>query len=171
MSSVTIPLLVREMLPEERSMVLSDWKKDLWDAKPTWGAHMYSSEWWAIVNHVMDNITLPSVVVLMACHRNEGSVPLCWLASRSGVIVHMHARVSVREEPELAAYLEMALRAHCGAIEPEPFNPFAEMKRRDQADQTRVSGSERRGQTSVGGQPDTSAGEPAATTGRVLQKE
>jgi hypothetical protein len=140
---VTLPLLVREMLPEERSLVLSDWKRDLWDAliddrkegTPNWGLSLQSEEWWALVNHVLDRITLPSATVWMACHRDEPNVPLCWVAARDGMHLDSHSRVSVRDEPELAAYLQRSLWEHAmpksrfGIGGRAAFNPFLELKR------------------------------------------
>lgn len=125
---MTLPLLIREMLPEEKPMVLSDWKKDLKEADPPWGKNIPWEEWWALINHVVDRITLPSATVLMACHRNEPSVPLCWVAVRDGLFLHMHARTSIREDPELAVHLEKALLSHAQG-RPEPYNPFMELKR------------------------------------------
>jgi hypothetical protein len=121
-----IPSLVREMLPEERSMVLSDWKKDLRDDNPPWGTALRAEEWWALVNHVLDNHTLPSVAVWMACHRNEPDIALCWLASRAGIL-HMHATKDVMREPTVAAHLHRLLLDHVGE-EPITFNPFLELK-------------------------------------------
>lgn len=129
---MTLPLLIREMLPEEQNLVKSDWKKGLWDLRPDWGRALHSDEWWALVNHVIDRVTLPSVTVYMACHRDEPQVPLCWIAVRDGGFLHMHARISVQKEPELAARLERALLEHpsLGAQgRPAPFNPFQELKR------------------------------------------
>lgn len=121
-----IPLLVRDMLPEEKSMVLSDWKRDLRDQKPAWGLSLQAPEWWALVNHVIDRHTLPSASVLVACHRNEPSFGLCWLAYRRGVL-HLHATKDVMREPDLAAYLERSLRDHAPKGV-EEFNPFLELK-------------------------------------------
>ena len=126
---MTLPVLVREMLPSERSMVKSDWKKDLWDAKPAWGRALQSEEWWALVNHVVDGITLPTCEVWMACHRNEPSVALCWAARRKDKLLHMHAVEHVRREPELAASLERDLRAHLTTGPEWTWNPFLELKR------------------------------------------
>lgn len=120
-------LLIREMLPSERGLVLSDWKKDLWDDRPDWGRALHSDEWWALMNHVLDTITLPSSTVWMACHRDEEIVPLCWLAERGGVVLHMHASASARKDTELAARLERSLTEHACAI-PGAFNPFIELK-------------------------------------------
>jgi hypothetical protein len=99
---MSLPILIRGMLPAERSMVLSDWKKGLWDSRPDWGRALHSDEWWALVNHVIDTISLPSAEVWMACHESEPDVPLCWVAVRDGGFLHMHARISVSAEPELA---------------------------------------------------------------------
>lgn len=125
---VTLPLVIRALRPEERSMILSDWKKDLWEARPAWGQSLRSDEWWALVNHVIDRITLPSAAVWIGCHRDEPIVPLCWAAARDGAFLHMHARVSVHEQPDLAARLEQELLAHAQG-RPAVFNPFLELKR------------------------------------------
>lgn len=128
---MTLPILIREMLPEENSMVLSDWKKGLWDARPDWGRALQSDEWWALINHVIDRVSLPSCAVWMACHRDEPTVPLCWVAVRDGAFLHMHARSSVHREPELAAEIERDLLAHdaVGAQGRLSFNPYLELKR------------------------------------------
>lgn len=116
------------MRPAERSMVLSDWKKSLWDERPGWGRALHSDEWWALVNYVIDRISLPSAAVWMACHVDEPDVPLCWAAVRDWVFLYLHARPSVRMEPELAAFIELSLRSHVHG-ESKPFNPFHELKR------------------------------------------
>jgi hypothetical protein len=125
-----MPVFVREMLPEEQAMVCSDWKKDLRDEGPAWGKALHGDEWWALVNFVINRVTVPTSVVLMVCHTNEPSVPLAWLATRDRLILHTYARVSVREDPELAAFLERTLREHSGAhTDALDFNPFLELKR------------------------------------------
>jgi hypothetical protein len=121
-----IPLLIRDMLPEEKSLILSDWKKDLWEQRPAWGRALHSEEWWALINHVVDRITLPTSSVLVAASRNEPDFGICWLAYREGVL-HLHATKDVLREPELAAYLERALRDHAQR-EDAPYNPFLELK-------------------------------------------
>lgn len=108
-------------------MVLSDWKKDLWDARPDWGRSLHSDEWWALVNHVIDHVTFPSADVWTGCHQSEPTVPLCWLAVRGVQLLHKHARISVSEHPELAARLERELTEHTACIS-APFNPFMELK-------------------------------------------
>jgi hypothetical protein len=122
-------LLIREMRPEEHGLVLSDWKRNLWDEHPDWGRSLQSDEWWALVNHVLDTVTLPGCTVTMACHRDEESIPLAWLAARGTFILHMHATSNVRRDAELAARLERALLSHSGG-EVAPFNPFMELKLR-----------------------------------------
>jgi hypothetical protein len=127
---VTLPILIREMACEEMPLVLSDWKKDLWDARPAWGRALRSEEWWALVNHVIDHVTLPSATVWMACHRNEPSVPLSWMAARDGKRLHAHARISIHQEPELAASLYKALIEYTPKWDIlDAFNPFLELKR------------------------------------------
>lgn len=122
------PVLVREMQPSERSMVLSDWKRSLWDAHPSWGRALLSDEWWALVNFVIDRLTFQKCKVWVVCHLKEPSVPLGWVATREGVTLHSHARAAVRDEPELAAYLERTLLEHAQS-RPGTFNPFQELKR------------------------------------------
>jgi hypothetical protein len=120
-------LLVRVMAPSEEPMVKSDWKKDVREAHPQWGASLYLEEWWALVNHVVDTISLPTSEVWMACHRSEPEVPLAWLAVRKGEVLHRHARAAVQREPELAARLELALLEHTrGQV--ADWNPFLELK-------------------------------------------
>lgn len=128
MTTPVLALLIREMTADERPMVLSDWKRGLWDERPAWGRALHSEEWWALINHVIDGITLPSVTVWMACHRRTPDVPLCWAAVRRSEALHMYARSSVRETPELAAFLHRSLLDHARA-RAAPFNPFQELKR------------------------------------------
>jgi hypothetical protein len=123
---LSLPTLVREMLPEERSLVLSDWKKDLKDARPEWGAALRWDEWWALVNHVIDRLALPSARVYVICHRDEERIPLAWAAVRDGAVLHLHAAAAVLADPELAARLETQLTAPYLKAR---FNPFEELKR------------------------------------------
>ncbi len=123
-----IPLLIRPMNPGERPLVLSAWKRDLADASwRDWGAGLQPPEWWALVNHVVDRISLPTATVMMACHEDEPEVPLAWMAVRSLAILHQHARASVHDEPHLAARLYQELATRTGAL-PHRWNPFLEMK-------------------------------------------
>lgn len=116
-------------------MVLSDWKKSLWDSRPDWGRGIHSDEWWALVNYVIDRITLPSSRVFMACHPSEPVVPLGWIAVREDFCLASHSRKSVNDEPELAAHLERSLWEHAlpssvfGIGRRAHFNPFTELKR------------------------------------------
>lgn len=126
---MTLPLLVRPMLQSERAMVLSDWKRGLWDERPSWGRALHSDEWWSLVNFVMDAITLPSCEVRMICHTDEGSVPLGWAAMRAGRVLRLHAKASVQASPELAARLERKLLESVASPVAETFNPFMELRR------------------------------------------
>lgn len=121
-------LLIRLMRSHERALVLSDWKRGLWDARPAWGKALPSTEWWALVNFVLDHVTLPSADVWMACHRSEEDVPIAWLAAREDGILFAHATRKVHEDPKLAAYIESSLRRHAG-VEAVDWNPFLELKR------------------------------------------
>lgn len=126
---MTLPTLIRTMRDSERSMVKSDWKRNLRDAKPAWGRALQAEEWWALVNFVVDHISLPSCQVWMLCHQNEPSVALCWAALRDQGLIHMHApEKMLTEEPELAAHLERELTARLDA-QPTDWNPFLELKR------------------------------------------
>jgi hypothetical protein len=126
---VTLPILIRDLAPSERAMVLSDWKLDIRDERPSWGVHMLPKEWWALVNYVVDRITYPSSTVVVACHRDEPMVPLAWLAHRSSQIIGLSCRAAIRKDPELAARIQTELLGHIGFSTFTPFNPFEELKR------------------------------------------
>lgn len=121
-------ILLRLMLPEERPMVLASWKSDLWAAKPAWGASLRSPEWWALVNHVIDTVSLPSADVWVLCHRDQPTIPLAWAAKREGKTLHAWCASSVRKDLELAAHLERKIHDHVPG-EPLDWNPFLELRR------------------------------------------
>lgn len=118
--------LIRKARPDETSMVLSDWKKDLHDRKPTWGRALFGPEWWSLVNYVLDVLTYPTCEVFVVCHPEEPDVPLAWAATRAGGFLHMHAKGAVQSDPEIAARLEMALTEATRCSGPPHWNPFTE---------------------------------------------
>ncbi len=126
-------LVRRDMSPEERNMVLSDWKKDLSDRRPPWGVRLRADEWWALVNYTVDQITLPSSRVHIGVHKNHPEVPLCWASVRDSQVLHLHARSSIHQStPVLLAHLQREL---LGEMEwdPDLFNPFKELARASRA--------------------------------------
>jgi hypothetical protein len=125
-----IPVLVRPMLAAERSMVLKDWKKDVAELRSetrTWGAGLQGDEFWILLNYVIDNVSLPTAAVWMACNESEPNIPLAWMAVRHLGILHQHAKPSVHAEPELAAYINRRLVERTGGLESD-WNPFLELK-------------------------------------------
>ena len=131
------------MEPSESAMVLSNWKKELWEQRRErgWSRGLEERDYWALVNHVLDKITLPACDVVMGCHFSDPETPMCWVAFRRvpGLhireIVYLYARKSVRQDPALAAGLERQLLFEIEhtdilfAAERRPFNPFLELRR------------------------------------------
>lgn len=126
----------------EISMVLSNWKKELLEQRRAhgWSRGLEERDYWALVNHVLDRITLPLCTVFVGHHVNDEETPMCWVAVRriNGLqtheVVYLYARKSVREDPELAASLERALLYEVSRVRPladerRPFNPFLELRR------------------------------------------
>lgn len=136
---MNLPLIIRLMRPAEEGMVLSDWKKDLADARLTPnGPHCALREWefWALANHVVDKVTFPTAMVYMGCHADEPDVSCCWIAIRPNGesafdVLHSYARRSIRQDPELAASIERELRKYLQVpFAPVPaLNLFKELKR------------------------------------------
>ncbi len=120
------------MLPTERNMVLSDWKRDLFEIRREfpWSVGR-KTDLWCLLNFVIDNITLPSCTIIVGGHPDSMEVPMCWAATRDQSIIMMYARPSVREDRELAFNLEKAfLHELAPAVDQrEHFNPFQELKR------------------------------------------
>jgi len=54
-------LTIREMHESETAMVLSNWKKELFEQRGTrgWSRNIEERDYWCLVNHVPDLITLP----------------------------------------------------------------------------------------------------------------
>ncbi len=139
---LSIGLLVRRMAASEKAMVLSNWKKELLEesARRGWGRGLEVRDYWCLANHVLDRITLPSCEIWVGCHESELETPVCWVAIRkiAGLsvfeVVYLYARQSVRELPELAAGLELALLHEVEITRPlarerRSFNPFLELRR------------------------------------------
>lgn len=137
---VTLPLVVRLMANSEISMVLSDWKKELFRERKNrgWGKGLEDRDYWALINHVLDRITLPSCAIYIGVHEKEPSTPCCWAAVRSlpphtgsFEILFLYARQSIGHDPELAAALERSLleKLPSGAERLRSFNPFLELRR------------------------------------------
>ena len=133
-------LTVRTMQERELPMVLSNWKKELLEVQRGWKRSLEDRDFWCLVNHTIDRITLPSCTVYVGCHEAAPETPMCWVAVRrvKGLqiyeIVYLYARKSVRRDPELAASLERALLSTVEhyvplAVERRPFNPFLELRR------------------------------------------
>ncbi len=139
---MTLPLAVRSLRDSERNMCLANWKKDLSEARAwgSWGAGLGQRNYWCLINHVLDRITLPSCDVWVGCHTNDPETPICWVATRRieglqlHAIVYLYVRQQLRDDPELAITLERALLSevethHPLATERRPYNPFLELDR------------------------------------------
>jgi hypothetical protein len=137
---MTLPIVIRPMREHERAMVLSDWKRDL--AKPhgrVWGKGLTTKEFWAIVDHVIERVTLPSSEVWVGCHQDDPSTPCCWAATRLSVpglvVLHAFVRRSMeREDPELAKAIKSEffyrlVLQHRTELVHGTFNPILELKR------------------------------------------
>lgn len=157
-----LPLVIRAMAPHELVMVLANWKSDIerryvecfrhrfelppdkcthaecshptkTEALAQWGLGMNRDEFWALVNHAVERISLPSSVVYIGCHPGEDQTPLCWASVREGQILHLYARKSIREEPELAATMEREflsmIEERIGPTVRAHYNPFQELRR------------------------------------------
>ncbi len=136
---MTLPLLVRPMATSEVPMVLGNWKAELRaDARTRrWGRGLEERDFWCLVNHVLDRITLPACRVFVGCHEDEPDVPVCWVALRrppglsTWAVVYLYVRQGLREDVELCAGLERELIARIDRpILPDrrPFNPFLELR-------------------------------------------
>lgn len=135
-------LTIRAMREAETSMVLSNWKKELFEHRGErgWSRNIEERDYWCLVNYVLDRITLPSCLVFVGHHLIDEETPMCWVAARriKGLqtyeVVYLYARKSVRGDPELAASLERALLYEVSRICPladerRPYNPFLELRR------------------------------------------
>jgi hypothetical protein len=130
------------MSASERQFVLASWKHDLNErrAREVWGKGLRQADFWLLVNHVLDFITLPTSEVWMGCHPSHPETPECWMAIRRSKglsdwqILYAYARVPIRSDPELGAALHRELvsflsaERHFPSSEPIAFNPFKELK-------------------------------------------
>lgn len=126
-------LVVRPMYEGETSMVLSDWKKELVEQRRTqaWSSGLLVSDMWRLLNHVLDDLTLPSCEVVVGCHANDVDVPLCWAATRDGDVLMSYVRRGFRKDPELSYRLEREFSKRLPATKTGAvFNPFKELEKR-----------------------------------------
>lgn len=134
---MSLALFVRPMAAHETAMVLAMWKADLRfqdkSDKRSWGNRLRNGEFWALVNHVVDRITLPSAAVYVGCHPDEPETPVCWAAVRENEVLHLYARESVRKDPELAAAMQRAfleiIESRVGPVSRATYDPFKELQR------------------------------------------
>lgn len=141
-------LKVRERTPDEFGMVCSNWKDELFEHRNDrnagpgrgWCRGLNERDFWCLVNHVIDRITVSSCKVFVGCHEKDPDTPICWVAIRriEGLVLfevmYLYARKLIREDPELAAGLERALLSEVNKIHPlaaerRSFNPFKELRR------------------------------------------
>jgi hypothetical protein len=137
---MSLGLVVRRVTTDEMSMVLSNWKKELWDTrnKASWSRVLQERDFWCLANHVLDRITVPSCDIFVGCHPSDTETPICWVAIRkipaltSWSVVYLYARQSLQKEPELAASLERELLSKLEvpiAVERRHMNLFLELRR------------------------------------------
>lgn len=127
-----LALLVRPMLREEASMVLSDWKKEIVEQRRSqaWSSGILVSDLWRLLNHVLDQHTLPTCKVVVGCHPTDSSVPLCWAAIRKDDVLMTYVRRGIRKDPELSYSLEREFLRQLPATKTgDIFNPFKELLR------------------------------------------
>ena len=123
------PVLVRDLLPTERSLVLSDWKRDIASSSHTWKRSLTSEEFWSVLDNVVEKITFPSCMVSVACHDHTPDTPMGWAAHRDGEILHLHCRRRLLySDAELAAWLHRHLEAAIGGVV-VTYNPLLELRR------------------------------------------
>lgn len=126
-----LPIVVRDAMPTERSLVLKDWKGDIAAMKgreAPWKNSLTPEEFWILLNTVIDKLTLPSCRVKMACHELASDTAMAWAAVREGQILHMHCKQSLLDDPELAAHVQRHLQAEVQAVV-VPWNPILELRR------------------------------------------
>jgi hypothetical protein len=126
-------LSVREAARDEWPMVLSNWKRDLFDQRfrKPWGRGLRDQDYWRLMNHVLDRITFPSVSTFVATHQMEPEVVLAWVAVRDGLLIYTYARRKLRETALLAdAVIQDVLeKLPVAAIRAREFNPYEELER------------------------------------------
>lgn len=138
----SLPLIVRPMRESETNLVLSAWKRQLFDTRglTRWGRDLPTECFWALVNHTIDKITMPRAVVWVGCYEMEVATPLCWAVATENYaqgahdLVYIDARTEILRDRPLAASLERELLSSLAkvlpsAIERRSYNPFMELKR------------------------------------------
>jgi hypothetical protein len=147
---MSLPFDLRPMAPEERSLVLSDWKKDLEHRRRDgYGPHqsLLKRDFWCLANFVVDKITFPSAEIIMGCYETTPETPLFWIALRSPdvnsptyptselpmrEVLHIRACKSIGDDAALAASLERELLSRLSVkyrIERRHYNLFTELRR------------------------------------------
>lgn len=138
-----IPLLVRKLEPHEHGFVVATWKRDLEEQseRAPWRRGMTNINFWRLVNHAVDKVSIPSSSIFVGCHPEATDTPLCWIAVRkfAGLstyeTVYLYVRGRVRKDPELAANLQHRFVHEVGRIignvvlEMRSYNPFKELSR------------------------------------------
>lgn len=130
-----LPLVVRPLRASETNLVLAAWKNQLYEARlrTRWGRDLPTDCFWALVNHVIDKITLPSSTLLVGCHVDVDT-PMCWAVVRDFEVLYIDARPEIRKDPALAVALERQLLHEVRQVIPiapgnRSYNPFMELKR------------------------------------------
>jgi len=132
-SGEDFPLVVRGPTPDEIPMVLANWKQELLQERLRrgWGKGLREQDYWRLVNHVIDRITLPQSSVYIGAHPDNAGTPLMWMAVRDGVMLYSYARRSITSDRPLAEKMESAMLAQLPvvAIRIHDFDPFRELER------------------------------------------
>ncbi len=140
-SPSSLALFVRKMATTETKMVLANWKGSMVEAfRRSPVRKLREWEFWALANHVIDKITLPSCTVFVGCAPAELLTPLCWAAVRKRKngedyeVVYLYARNRVKADDALAASVQRELLANVSKAlpitgEPVTFNLFKELAR------------------------------------------
>ncbi len=123
------------MEPNELSMVLANWKAEMFDDKrrgdgdKVW-ARLRDGDLWRLLNYVLDRITIPSSQIWIGVHMDRHETPMCWAATRNGELLYSYYRKGLDKDPELRRMLEETFLTVLPvvAIKSRDFNPFRELE-------------------------------------------
>lgn len=132
-SDEALPLVVRGPTDGEITMVLANWKRELFEERVhrAWGRGLRDQDYWRLVNHILDRITLPSARIFIGAHPENEGTPMIWIAVRDGLLLFSYARRSLRKDPALVERLESAMLKLIPVVacRVHDFDPFRELER------------------------------------------